>query len=191
MDKIILATFNSHKALELSSIMDNKIYLTTLKDINFQEPIIENGNSFIENSLIKCETVYKKMQKIVMADDSGLCVDALQGSPGVYSARYGGENLSDKERYQYLLSQIKKKDNLKASFVCALVVYYNPNKIFIVQEELEGLITFSPRGVNGFGYDPIFFLPSYDKTLSELSHDEKNLISHRAKAARKMTRLLD
>lgn len=190
MKNIILCTNNEHKLKELSAIFGNKVSLTSLKDINFHDDIIENGNSFIENALIKCETVFKNIQKPVMADDSGICVNALDGKPGIYSARYGGEGLSDKERYQYLLHKLDGKDDLNASFVCALVLYLNPNRIFIVQEETKGIITFTPKGNNGFGYDPIFYLPDLNKTAAELSDKEKNRISHRGKAAKKMSLIL-
>ena len=189
--EIILSTFNNNKAKELSTIFGNNLQLVTLKQINFTEKIIENGKSFIENSIIKCESVYKRIKKPVMADDSGLCVASLGGGPGIYSARYGGDGLNDTQRYQYLLSQLKDASLLDASFVCALVLYINPNRVYIVQEEVCGIITFEPRGKNGFGYDPIFFLPEFGKTTAELSNNEKNKISHRGKAARMMKNIIE
>ena len=126
-----------------------------------------------------------------MADDSGLCVKTLHGEPGIFSARYGGKGLTDKQRYEYLLKNIKEKDDLSASFICALVLYINPNNIYIVQEEVKGEITFEPRGNNGFGYDPVFFIPEFGKTAAELTNDEKNSISHRGKAAKMMKKIID
>ncbi|MCK4798750.1 MAG: RdgB/HAM1 family non-canonical purine NTP pyrophosphatase [Spirochaetes bacterium] len=191
MKEIILSTFNQHKTKELSKIFGDDIRLITLRQLDFKEKIVEDGSSFIENSIIKCKQVYKKFKKPVMADDSGLCVDALNGEPGIFSARYGGQGLSDVQRYEYLLKQLKGASNLDASFVCALVLYINFNRIYIVQEETHGKITFKPRGQNGFGYDPILFLPELNKTFAELSDDDKNKISHRGKAAWIMKRVID
>lgn len=191
MKEIILATFNKNKKRELSNLFGDNIILKTLNEINFNEEIIEDRTSFIENALKKCESVYNKIKKPVMADDSGLCVEALDGGPGIYSARYGGEGLNDKERYQYLLSMIKDMKNLNASFVCALVLYLNKNKIYIIQEEVKGQITFEPKGNNGFGYDPIFYIPELKKTMAELTENEKDQISHRGKAAKIMKGIMD
>ena len=191
MQEIILATSNQHKKKELTEIFDNKINFKTLNEIGFNDKIIENGKTFIENSLIKCRAVFNAIKKPVMADDSGLCVKTLHGEPGIFSARYGGKGLTDKQRYEYLLKNIKEKDDLSASFICALVLYINPNNIYIVQEEVKGEITFEPRGNNGFGYDPVFFIPEFGKTAAELTNDEKNSISHRGKAAKMMKKIID
>lgn len=191
MEEIIIATNNKHKVKELSEIFGKNIYLKTLKDVNFKGNIVENGKSFIENSLIKCKTVYKELQQPIIADDSGLCVEALNGGPGILSARYGGKGLTDVQRYQYLLDQINDNGNLNASFVCSLVLYINPNRTFIFQDETKGEIIFEPKGANGFGYDPIFYLPEYNKTMAELSSEEKNKISHRGKAAKLMKKILE
>ncbi len=191
MKEIILATYNNNKKRELSNIFGNDIKLKTLSEINFNEKIIEDGNSFIKNALIKCKSVYKKRNKPVIADDSGLCVEAINGGPGIFSARFGGQSLNDVERNQYLLTQIQGKKNLNASFVCALVLYMNKNKIYIIQEEVKGIITFEPKGKNGFGYDPIFFIPELNKTMAELAEKEKDQISHRGKAARMMKTVIE
>jgi len=191
MFEIILATYNNHKAKEFSEIFGNKIKIKTLKEINFNEKIIENGNSFIENSLIKCKTVYNKIKKPVIADDSGIAVNVLNGKPGIHSARYGNKKFTDEERYLYLLSKLKKADDLTAAFVCALTLYINPNRVYIIQEETRGLITFDPKGKNGFGYDPIFYLPEFSKTAAQLSNKEKNQISHRGKAAKRMKIIIE
>jgi XTP/dITP diphosphohydrolase len=191
MKEIILATNNNNKKKEFASLLGSNIKLKTLKEINFNEKIIEDGKSFIENAIKKCETVYKKIKKPVIADDSGLCVEALNEAPGIYSARYGGQDLNDKQRYQYLLSQIKNIKNLSASFVCALVLYFNENRIYIIQEEVKGQITFTPRGNNGFGYDPVFYIPELKKTMAELSDNEKNKISHRGKASLILKNIID
>lgn len=190
MNEIIFATFNNHKVYEINKIINN-CKIVSLKDINFTDEIIENENTFIENSLIKCRSVYQRYKKPVLADDSGICVNQLNGDPGVYSARYGSSKFNDKERYHFLLNRLDRNKDLSASFVCALVLFVSPNRIYIAQEEIKGLITFDPKGNNGFGYDPIFFLKEYGKTMAELSDEEKNLISHRGKAAKILNKFLE
>jgi len=190
MNEIIFATFNNHKVYEINKIINN-CKIVSLKDINFTDEIIENENTFIGNSLIKCRSVYQRYKKPVLADDSGICVNQLNGDPGVYSARYGSSKFNDKERYHFLLNQLDRNKDLSASFVCALVLFVSPNRIYIAQEEIKGLITFDPKGNNGFGYDPIFFLKEYGKTMAELSDEEKNLISHRGKAAKILNKFLE
>lgn len=190
MKEIILATYNEHKRKELSAIFGDRIILKSLRDINFNTEIIEDGVTFIENSLIKCKAVYERTKLPVLADDSGLCVDALDGRPGIYSARYGGEGLTDVDRYEKLLEEIPEGADRSAAFVCALVLFINPNRIYVIQEEVTGEITFEPRGENGFGYDPVFYLPQFKKTAAELTNEEKNEISHRGKAAKVMETLL-
>jgi XTP/dITP diphosphohydrolase len=190
MNEIIVATANEHKKKELSKIFGDNIKLLSLNDIEFKGKIIENGKTFIDNSLIKCRAIYKAFKKPVLADDSGICTEALLGAPGVFSARFGGEKLTDRERNHYLLKLLKKHENKKASFVCALSLFINPNNIIIVQEELCGMIIDESRGDKGFGYDPIFYLPELKKTVAELSEEEKNEISHRGKAAKLMQEIL-
>jgi XTP/dITP diphosphohydrolase len=184
--EIILATNNSNKVKEFNSIFGNEIKLVTLKEIGYTKEIIEDGSTFVENSMIKCKTVYNEFRMPVLADDSGLCVEALNGEPGILSARFGGNGLTDADRYNLLLEKVKGEKNLNASFVCALVFYINPNRFFIVQEEVKGEITFDARGKNGFGYDPVFYIKEFGKTAAELTDAEKNSVSHRGKAAKAM-----
>lgn len=191
LKEIVLATNNRHKLKELSDIFGKDIKLLSLNETGFNKDIIEDGNTFIENSIKKCRTVYDFVQNPVIADDSGLCVEALGNAPGIYSARYGGNTLNDKERYLYLLKNLKGEKNLNASFVCALVLMINPNRYYIVQEEKKGIITFEPKGENGFGYDPVFYLPEYKKTVAELQDSQKNRISHRGKACRMMKKIIN
>jgi XTP/dITP diphosphohydrolase len=190
MNEIILATNNDNKKKEFSEIFGSGLTLYTLKEKGFKEQIIENGRTFIDNSLIKCKAVFKEYKKPVLADDSGLSVEELKGAPGIFSARFGGEDLTDKERNTYLLKLLKNVTSRKASFICALTLYINPNTIYIIQEELKGEIIDSPRGINGFGYDPIFYLPELKKTVAELTNEEKNDISHRGKAAKLMQKII-
>lgn len=188
--KVVLATNNKHKLLEFRNIFKDTLEIVSLVDVGINCDIKETGFTFIENSLIKCRAIYKYVKSPVLADDSGLVVDSLNGEPGVLSARFGGVGISDKERYEFLLSKLDRNIKHNASFVCALSLYINPNKIYIIQEEIKGELTFEPRGNNGFGYDPIFFIPSLNKTMAELSEEEKNKISHRAKAGEVLSLIL-
>ena len=190
MTDLIFATGNKHKADELRKVIQN-VNILTLKDINFSGEIIENGKTFLDNALIKCQTVYNATHKPVIADDSGLSVDQLGGAPGVFSARYGQPNFDDKQRYEYLLSQLDYNKPLDASFICCLILYVTPGRIYSVQEEVRGVITRTPKGTNGFGYDPIFYIPSLDKTYAELTDNEKNAISHRGKAVSVMNEIIN
>lgn len=195
MIDIILASNNAHKVKEFSAIFGSSFKFQTLESAGFTEDIVEDGDTFIDNSLIKCRAVYEKLKMPVLADDSGLCVKALGGDPGIYSARFGGPGLSDKDRYLLLLDKLKEipeeKRILDASFVCALSLYFSPTRMYVIQEEVAGLITFEPAGEKGFGYDPIFYIPEFGKTAAQLSEKQKNKISHRGKAAAVMQRILE
>ncbi|HOL57092.1 MAG TPA: RdgB/HAM1 family non-canonical purine NTP pyrophosphatase [Spirochaetota bacterium] len=188
--RVVLATKNKHKLLEFKNIFKESLEILSLLDIGFNEEIEETGTTFIENSLIKCKKIYESVKMPVLADDSGLCVESLNYEPGVLSARFGGKNLTDKERYELLLTKLDRNRKHNASFVCALSLYINPNRIYVIQEEVKGEITFEPKGTNGFGYDPIFYLPELNKTMAELSAEEKNRISHRAKASYILNKIL-
>ncbi len=190
MQDLILATNNSHKVNEFKQIFTN-VNLLSLKDIGLITDIIEDADTFVGNSLIKCRTIYNLTGKPVIADDSGLSVDQLGGAPGVFSARYGKPEFNDKDRYEFLLSNMDFTKSAGASFVCALTLYVNPNRIFTVQEEVRGTITDTPRGTNGFGYDPIFYIEQFDKTYAELSEEQKNCISHRGKASKIMKKIIE
>jgi len=167
----------------------------------------ESGSSFSENAMIKARLLYEllchknlfKTGDAVIADDSGICVDALDGRPGIYSARYCGppgsefKKLSDMEKNLLLLDEMDKQENLKARFVCAMVLLFNNNNFYIAQETCEGSIVENKneiRGVNGFGYDPVFYIPELKMTTAELSETEKNKISHRGKAGRAIANIL-
>jgi XTP/dITP diphosphohydrolase len=150
----------------------------------------ETATTFYGNALIKARTLFELMGEPVIADDSGICVDALNGEPGVYSARYGATNgieLSAEDRNKLLLSRMKGIPDRTARFVCNMVLYYGPDRFVSVQETLEGsIVSESGSGSGGFGYDPVLYLPEYGKTVAELSDDQKDLVSHRGKAARKL-----
>jgi XTP/dITP diphosphohydrolase len=154
----------------------------------------ETGTTFLANARLKAETLYAQVKRPVLADDSGLCVKALDGGPGIYSARYGSENgkkLSDTERYELLLKNLEGVEDREAHFVCAMVLIMAPYREFAVQETFDGRIAEAPFGGGGFGYDPVFIDALSGKTAAELTADEKNLVSHRGKAGKAMAALLE
>ena len=186
---IVIATGNRHKAEEFSRIFsDHRIVLPADRGIMFDPE--ETATTFYGNALIKARTLFELMGEPVIADDSGICVDALNGEPGVYSARYGATNgieLSAEDRNKLLLSRMKGIPDRTARFVCNMVLYSGPDRFVSVQETLEGsIVSESGSGSGGFGYDPVLYLPDYGKTVAELSDDQKDLVSHRGKAARKL-----
>ena len=186
---IVIATGNRHKAEEFSRIFsDHRIVLPADRGIMFDPE--ETATTFYGNALIKARTLFELMGEPVIADDSGICVDALNGEPGVYSARYGATNgieLSAEDRNKLLLSRMKGIPDRTARFVCNMVLYYGPDRFVSVQETLEGsIVSESGSGSGGFGYDPVLYLPEYGKTVAELSDDQKDLVSHQGKAARKL-----
>lgn len=186
---IVIASGNRHKAEEFSRIFsDHRIVLPADRGIMFDPE--ETATTFYGNALIKARTLFELMGEPVIADDSGICVDALNGEPGVYSARYGATNgieLSAEDRNKLLLSRMKGIPDRTARFVCNMVLYYGPDRFVSVQETLEGsIVSESGSGSGGFGYDPVLYLPEYGKTVAELSDDQKDLVSHRGKAARKL-----
>ncbi|MFP4364673.1 MAG: RdgB/HAM1 family non-canonical purine NTP pyrophosphatase [Spirochaetia bacterium] len=192
--ELILASGNVHKKQEFSSILDgHSIVLPQEIGIDFQ--FEETGHSYLENSLGKAMSLYKRTGSPVFADDSGLSVPALNGAPGIYSARYGsnndGQKLSDAERNTYLLNKMKDLEDRNAFFVCCIVLIIEEYRIFSAQETLSGVIAEAPSGVGGFGYDPVFFVPKLGKTVAELSDSEKNRISHRGRAAAKIQSILE
>lgn len=192
--KILLASNNPHKKEELGKILaPHTVSLPSELGIDFY--CKETGETYLENALQKAEELYKKTRQAVLADDSGLSVKALDGAPGIHSARFGEKEskkkLSPEEKNRLLLQIMENKADRAACFVCCMVLYISPLRIYTVQETLEGYISDQPKGQNGFGYDPIFYVPDYDKNLAELSPDIKNKISHRAKAANKIAKLLE
>ena len=192
--EIILASGNMHKKKELEKIFSgHKLVLPGELGIDFD--CDETGSTFLENALLKAETLYRLVNKPVLADDSGLCVDVMDGGPGIYSARFGSEEggvkLSDEERNALLLSRLEKEENRNASFVCCMALIVSPERVFSVQESFPGLIAPKPFGGGGFGYDPVFIEPESGKTVAELSEEEKNRISHRGRAGRRMNAVLE
>jgi len=190
--KIIFATKNYGKLKEVSHILGDKYFeLLSLNDFNNVGEIVEDGNSFEENAIKKAKYVFEKYGLPVIADDSGLVVEQLNGEPGIYSARYAGENATDEENNSKLVSELKDlPEPHKAKFVCA-AVYYNGNKTLNATGEIIGRILHEPRGKNGFGYDPLFLPDDYNQTTAELDLGEKNKISHRAKAFKSLLKMIE
>lgn len=185
MKTIVLATNNQGKIREFKSLFQN-CNILSLKDINYQDEIVEDGNSFTENAIIKAKAIAKKYNVITIADDSGLEVKALDGAPGIYSARYAGIGHDDKANNELLIKNLKGKKNRNARYVCAICLYYPNDQYITVLETCEGVIIDEPKGENGFGYDSHFYVEEYGKTFAEITLEEKNKISHRAKALRSL-----
>jgi XTP/dITP diphosphohydrolase len=191
--EIILASGNRHKLFELKEILKGHTLLLP-EDIGIDFDFDETGSTYLENSQGKAFALYNQVNRPVLADDSGLNVAALGGEPGIYSARYGsknGVNLEASERNLFLLEKLQGKNNLSAEFICCMTLVLDKNRFFVVQESFKGEITRNSTGINGFGYDPVFFLPEYGKTVAELPENEKNKISHRGKAGYRIAGLLD
>ncbi|AWM17951.1 XTP/dITP diphosphatase [Bacillus inaquosorum] len=194
MKEAIIATHNPGKVKEFKEILEPKGYdVKSLAEIGFTEEIKETGHTFEENAILKAEAVAKAVNKIVIADDSGLSIDNLGGRPGVYSARYAGEQKDDQANIDKVLSELKgiEKEQRTARFRCALAVSIPGEETKTVEGHVEGYIAEEPRGEYGFGYDPIFIVKDKDKTMAELTSDEKNKISHRADALKKLSKLLE
>ncbi len=199
MTKILVATTNPGKIRELSEMLDLDIDWLKLSDFDNIKEVVEDGDNFTENARKKAIGYAKQTGVLTIADDSGLAVDALGGEPGVHSARYSGEKPAEKDRtlldhsnMAKVLRQLKEtpKEKRTARFVCHICLA-DPEKVLIETEgTVEGLIAEEEKGNNGFGYDPIFYLPEYDKTVAQLSSQEKNRISHRGNAIRKLKPLL-
>ena len=185
---VVLASHNKGKIAELDRLLATElgdlIELKSLDDIGFFEEIEENGTTFAENALIKANAIASKGY-IALADDSGLCVEALDGAPGVYSARYAGAHGDDSANNALLLQNLAGAENRRGAFVCTFVCAFPDGREPILAEgRVEGEILTAPRGKGGFGYDPLFYYPPFGKTLAEIDREQKNSISHRGAAVR-------
>lgn len=183
--QLIFATHNKNKLKEVKSLMPSSITLLSLDDINFQNEIDETSTTIEGNALLKAKTIYKQTGINCFADDSGLLVDALNGAPGVYSARYAGKHKNDEDNLQKLLFDLRNKETRTAHFktVMALII---DGKEYQFEGIVNGKIISEKNGTNGFGYDPIFVPNGYTETFAQLSSEIKNTISHRARALQKM-----
>ncbi len=193
MDRLIFATGNAHKMVEIREILGSSVpEILSMKEAGISADIVEDGDSFEANALIKARAVCKLSGTMSMADDSGLEVDYLDKAPGIYSARFLGEDTSYTIKNQYIIDQLAeaKPEERTARFVCAIAVALPDGREWVVRGTIEGEVAYASAGANGFGYDPIFYVPEYGKTTAELSPEEKNAISHRGNALRKMRELL-
>jgi len=184
--KLLVATRNAGKLREYSFIYaDLPLHLTSLTDEMIETSVEETGSDFQANAILKARTYVKESGILTLADDSGLEVDALGGAPGVHTARYAGEDASDEDRYRLLLHNLLgiRRKNRKTRFRCVIAIITPEGETFCTEGTCEGLIADEPAGTEGFGYDPIFYLPEYDCTMAQLPLDVKNQISHRAQAA--------
>lgn len=203
--KLFLASGNKHKQREMQEILpDYEILIPSDIGIDFNPE--ETGKTFYENSLLKARSLWNLVHEPVLADDSGICVEALDNEPGIYSARYAGplymhgypdgRKINQDEQNESLIKQLNdtKSKNRNCFYVCSMVLLFNPEKFFIAQETFEGKLIedlSQQAGSDGFGYDPIVYLPEYKKTVAELTAEEKNKISHRGKAARQIATILN
>jgi len=191
MLEVLIATNNLGKVKEIKDIVDSpKIKILTMKDFPHLPKIEEDGKTYQENAFKKARKILDYTGKICLADDSGLEIDYLKGKPGIYSSRW--EN-SDEERINKVLKLLGNVpiNKRNAKFVCVAVLVFPDGKTYIVKEECNGTIGFKPKGEHGFGYDPIFLVPEYNKTFAELGDKIKNQISHRGKAMRKMINIIN
>jgi XTP/dITP diphosphohydrolase len=187
--KIVLATGNKNKIKEIKEKFSSSgsLEISSLEELDTIPEIDENASTFEGNALIKAEAICRLTGLPAIADDSGLVIDALNGEPGVYSARYGGDNLSDTEKNELVLSKMEgiPEEKRSARFVCVIAIALPDKSSFTVEGICPGLISSEPAGSNGFGYDPIFYIPESGKTMAQLTPEEKNRISHRGKALEK------
>lgn len=185
MMKIIFATGNQNKVNEVRSILPESIEVVSLKEIGFTQEIEETGTTLIENALLKARTIFEKYKLPVLAEDTGLEVDALNGAPGVYSARYAGADCNSENNMQLLLSKLKDKSNRKAQFKTIAAYIDAQGKEHLFEGIIKGEIALQKIGTDGFGYDPIFVPNAYTKSFAQMSKEEKSEISHRAIAIQK------
>ncbi|PAB58538.1 XTP/dITP diphosphatase [Anaeromicrobium sediminis] len=188
MKEMVLASRNKHKLEEIGDILKEfNINIKSLDEVGLGNlEVVEDGETFEENSMKKAVEVMSRINAVVIADDSGLEVDALDNRPGVYSARFAGENATDEDNNKKLIEMLEDEENRKARFVSVISVAFPDGRKFHVRGECVGEIGYEKRGKSGFGYDPLFIVDGYDKTFAELGSDIKNKISHRANALVKL-----
>lgn len=191
MKKIIFATSNEGKMKEVRMILQDLGYpIISLKEAGIKVDIVEDGDTFEANAVIKAKTIMEMTGEIVLADDSGLEVDAMDKAPGIYSARFLGEDTSYEIKNHYIIDKLKdvEQQDRSARFVCAIACAFPDGEIITKTATVEGFIGYEPLGDNGFGYDPIFFVPEFNCTTAQLTMEQKNQISHRSKALEAMKR---
>lgn len=183
--KVIIASNNEHKTREIKEILKEFPFdVVTMKEAGIDTEVVEDGKTFKENASKKAKEIMELTGEICLADDSGLEVSALNGAPGVYSARFAGEHGNNKKNNEKLLQLMLEvpKSKRSARFVSAISMYFPDGKEILVEGYVNGIIGYEEKGSNGFGYDPLFIIPEFDKTFAELSSEHKNSISHRGEA---------
>ncbi len=193
MSELLLATQNSSKLSEFQSIVARllpELKILGLKDLQIKEEAPENGRSYFENALNKAHFYCRFYQGVIVAEDSGLEVEALAGAPGIFSARFAGPGSTAGDNISRLLQLMREISNRRAKFIACYVLFKSGKYVNSFYGEVQGFITSQPCGENGFGYDPVFYYPPADKTFAGLSAEEKNLVSHRADAVRKLINYL-
>ncbi|QUO38287.1 XTP/dITP diphosphatase [Dysosmobacter sp. Marseille-Q4140] len=190
--KFILATHNPGKLREMSDILSHLgVEVVSPADMGITVEVEETGTTFAENAMLKAKAICAASGLPAIADDSGLCVDALNGGPGVYSARYGGEGLDDRGRYMLLLNSLRGQTTRAAHSACAIACAFPDGKTLTAEGRCDGAIAFAPLGEGGFGYDPVFLVPEKGKTFGQLTAEEKSAISHRGRALRDFSAKLE
>ena len=191
-EKFVLATHNPGKLKEMSDILARfGVEVVSPGDLGITVDVEETGTTFAENAMLKAKAICAAAKLPAIADDSGLCVDALNGGPGVYSARYGGEGLDDKGRYTLLLNSMRGQATRAAHFTCSIACAFPNGDTLTAEGRCDGSIAFAPMGEGGFGYDPVFFVPEKAKTFGQLTAEEKSTISHRGKALKSFAEKLE
>ncbi|MGN1140968.1 MAG: XTP/dITP diphosphatase [Oliverpabstia sp.] len=193
MKKIIFATGNAGKMKEIRDILgDLPVHVLSMKEAGIQADIVEDGKTFAENAVIKARAIMELTGEVVLADDSGLEIDYLNKEPGIYSARYMGEDTSYRIKNANLIQRLEgvPDEERTARFVCAIAAAFPDGTVKITEGTIEGRIGYEEKGENGFGYDPIFYVPEFGCTTAELSEEQKNKISHRGKALTEMKEVL-
>ena len=190
--KLILASNNAHKLVEIRAILGSEFdEILSMKEAGIVHETVEDGSTFLENAEKKAREIMEISGCCALADDSGLCVDALGGAPGIYSARYAGEHGDDKANNRKLLKELEGVEDRRAHFACAMVLFRPDGSVVRAEGRMDGVIAFEEAGENGFGYDPLFYLPEYGCTSAQLSPEEKNRISHRGNALRALLKKLN
>ncbi len=190
--KLIIASNNAHKIREIKQILGSRFEeILSLREACIDHETVEDGATFLENARKKAMEIAEISGCCALADDSGICAHALNNEPGVFSARYAGHHGDDEANNQLLIQNLRDKADRSAHYACAIVLAYPDGSTVSAEGEMHGQVIDTPKGENGFGYDPIFFLPQYGMTSAEISPEEKNRISHRAKALKALVEKLD
>ena len=190
--KLIIASNNAHKLTEMKAILSPFFDdVQSMREAGIEHETVEDGTTFMENAVKKARELAEISGHAAIADDSGICVDALDGAPGIYSARFSGVHGDDKANNRLLLQKLQGVENRAAHYTCAIALCWPDGKMLTAEDYFYGEIGQEEKGTNGFGYDPLFFLPEYGCTSAQISPEEKNRISHRGKALLKLVKLLE